>query len=277
MRGSLVSIAIAMAVPIASVSVAALAFAADAPVAPLAAPAPRSDVAITEAAHHGRLTLLDRPHTVAELELGIIALPNAPISAANRGGSTFLGNFGNGDATAQTGVHLLYRASREWAIGAGAIFAPRPTSDYNYGAGASGLQRTHARSYLFMGGEVRYYPLRTRWFEGWFGLTGGGIIIADRFTTNDAPQVPSILGTGTVTVSTEGLAIGLQAGADYMLSDAWVIGLTVRADQWFLPAQGQAPFFQTSSPCDAIGDCATLAGSVRAIEVGVTVGYRIPL
>src|SRR5260370_28266370 len=112
---------------------------------------------------HEHPSLLDRPHTVAELEAGIVALPSAPVSPENRGGATPLGAVGNGDATVQTGVSVLYRASREWALGAGATFAPRPTSDRNYYGGAGGLTRTHARTYLFLGGEARYFPFRSRW------------------------------------------------------------------------------------------------------------------
>jgi hypothetical protein len=239
--------------------------------------APR--VASAQEVAHEHPSLLDRPHTVAELEAGILALPSAPISPGNRGGSTPLGSIGNGDSTVLTGLHLLYRATREWAFGAGAMFAPRPTSDPNYGGqsgvgGASSLSRSHARSYLFMGGEARYFPLRSRWIEAWFGLTGGALIIADRFTTNDAPQVPPILGTNTVTVSTEGFAIGVQAGADYLVTDSWVIGLAVRAERWILPSE--KPLSQEPS-CDPIQDCPTLTGSVAAFEVGLTVGYRIQL
>jgi len=177
----------------------------------------------------------------------------------------------------QTGFHLLYRATREWAFGAGVSFTPTPTSDKNYG-GTAGLSRSHARSYFLLGAETRYFPVRSRSFEAWFGMTGGVVVIADRFTTN-APPVPSILGTTTVTVSTEGLAIGVQAGADYLVTDQWVIGLTGRADQWILPSQPDQAFlpFATEASCDSIGDCRTLTGSVRAFEVGVTVGYRIPL
>ena len=157
----------------------------------------------TEPAHE-HPSLIDRPHTVAEAEVGIVALPSAPISPSNRGGATPLGAVGNGDATVQTGMHLIYRATREWAFGAGALFAPRPTSDPNAGGG-SGLSRTHSRSYLFLGGEIRYFALRSRWFDGWFGLSSGAVIIADRFSTNNIPAVPSLLGTNTVTVSTEGV------------------------------------------------------------------------
>jgi hypothetical protein len=220
------------------------------------------------------LSLLDRSHTVAEVEAGIIALPTAPISQANRGGSTLLGPVGNGDATVQTGLHILYRADRAWAIGAGATFAPRPTTDPNYLGSNESPSRTHSRSYLSLGGEGRYFPLRSRWIEGWVGLTAGAIIVADRFATNDAPAVPSLLGTNTVTVSTEGFALGGQAGVDYLITDSLVVGLVLRADWWLLPTEKA---FSQESSCDAIGDCPTLTGSVAAFELGVSVGYRIPL
>jgi hypothetical protein len=225
------------------------------------------------AAAHEHPSLLDRPHTVAEFEAGIIALPGAPISPSNQGGATPLGRVGNGDATVQTGLHLIYRATRDWAVGAGALFAPRPTSDTNYG-GASGLPRTHSRSYLFLGGEARYFPFRSRVIEAWLGVTTGAVIIGDRFSTDSAPAVPAILGTRVVTSSTEGFAIGGQIGADYLITDQWVLGLTVRGDGWFLPSE--KPFSQQSS-CDPIGDCPTLGGTVAAFEVGLGVGYRIPL
>jgi hypothetical protein len=216
-------------------------------------------------------SLLDRPHTVAEFEAGIITLPGAPISAANQGGATIIGRVGNGDATLQTGLHVLYRATRYWAIGAGALFAPRPTADPNYG-GASGLPRTHSRSYLFLGGEGRYFPLHTRWFEGWVGVTAGAIVVGDRFSTDSAPAVPSILGTNITTTSTEGFAFGLQIGADYLITDQWVLGLTLRSDGWILPNETA-----TSASCDPIYDCPTLSSTVAAFEFGLGVGYRIPL
>lgn len=221
---------------------------------------------------HERPSLLDRSHTVAEAEAGIIALPTAPISASNRGGSTPIGAVGNGDATVEVGAHILYRADRSWAIGAGAFFAPRPTSDNNFGGGEGGLQRSHSRSYFWLGGELRYFPLRSRWFDFWFGATAGTVVVADRYTTNSAPSVPSLLGTNQINVSTGGFAIGAQSGIDYLLTSSLVVGLAVRGDLWLLPNQSN----QVSS-CDAIGDCPTLHGGVVAFELGVTVGYRIPL
>jgi hypothetical protein len=148
-----------------------------------------------------RSSLLDRPHTVAEFEAGILALPTAPISPGNAGGATLLGKFGKGDATLETGLHFLYRGGREWGVGASAYFAPFPTTDTNYVSNTT-ISRTHSRSYLFLGPEFRYFPIRFRWFEVWLGATAGVIVI---------------------------------------------------------------------------GDCPTLGGSVGAFEVGVTIGYRIPL
>jgi hypothetical protein len=212
--------------------------------------------------------LVERPHTIAELEVGFIALPTAPISNNQKGGQVpFLGTISKGDSTLQTGLHLLYRGGREWAIGAGALFAPNPTSDNNAG-GLGGVPRTHSRSYLFLGSEARYVPLHLRWIEGWVGVTAGGVIVADRFTTDVGERVPPILGTKQVTVSTEGFGIGVQVGFSWMFAERWVAGLSLRADRWVLPNTPQ---------CTPLGDCATLSGSVEAFEAGLTIGYRIPL
>ena len=217
------------------------------------------------------LTLFDRPHTIAELELGLLTLPTAPISPAQSGGNVpFAQKIFTGDAAAELGLHLLYRATRDFAVGAGASFGPNPSTDSQYVSGAGSLVRTHSRSYLFMGGEARYYALRAKWFEGFVGLNGGAIIVGDRFQTSGAP-VAGVLGTREVTVRTEGFAFGVQAGADYIFTDNLVFGLSARASRWLLP-EGNDP-----TQCDAVKDCPTLTGSVAAFELGLTLGYRIPL
>lgn len=225
-----------------------------------------------------RASPLRQRHTVAQLEAGIVALPTAPISVANRGGSTPFGAFGKGDATLQTGIHLLFRASANWAFGAGAMFAPKPTSDSQYRSlgGTLGIPRTHSRSYLLLGADLRYFfpELRSKWFEAWFGLHGGGIVVADRFVTNAGGDVPTILGTKENTVKNEGLALGAQAGIEYLLSESWVLGLATRASIWILP---NARAVGADPACSSIGDCPTLTGTVQAFDVGLTLGYRIPL
>ena len=207
-----------------------------------------------------RSSLLDRPHT-------------APISPGNAGGSTPLGKFGKGDSTLETGLHFLYRGGREWGVGASAYFAPFPTTDTNYVSNTT-ISRTHSRSYLFLGPEFRYFPIRFRWFEVWLGATAGVIVIGDRFST-DGAGVPSDLGSRQYTVSTTGLSLGLGAGGDYLITDNWVVGVRLRGEYWRLPPLATDPALDTS--CSSIGDCPTLGGSVGAFEVGVTIGYRIPL
>lgn len=213
--------------------------------------------------------VIDRPHTIAEIEAGVIALPNAPISPGQQGGDTpLVGKIGRGDATLQMGIHVLYRPHRSYALGAGALFAPSPTADDQYG-GLGALKRTHSRSYFFLGVEGRWIPIHYKYFEAWVGLSTGAVIIADRFTTESKdPPVPAILGVPDVTLRTEGLALGAQAGASYYLSENWITGLNLRGYHWMLP---------DSRRCSAIGDCATLSGSVQAFELGLTIGYRLPL
>ncbi len=149
--------------------------------------------------------------------------------------------------------------------GAGFMFAPQPTSDKQSGGG---LERSHARSYLVAGVEARYFPLRYRLVEGWVGLGGSAVVIADRYSWTQAPRVPAILGSRTVTIQTEGAAIGIQAGGNWMFAECWVAGLSMRISRWILPKNAE---------CSPVGDCATLSGSLEAFELGLTIGYRIPL
>lgn len=240
--------------------------------APVAAPKARADAArapepTSQATSAALSRFIDRPHTVAEIEAGIIALPTAPISAGQSGGATPFGTIGRGDATLSTGLHVLYRWHRDWAAGAGVLFSPLPTSDTEYG-GLRALPRTHARSYFFIGGEGRYIPLHYRFLEGWVGVSVGGVVVADRFTTDAGDRVAPILGTKEVTVRTEGFAFGLQLGGSYFLSENWVVGATFRGYRWTLP---------DTPRCSSIGDCATLTGAVEVLELGLTIGYRLPL
>jgi hypothetical protein len=211
--------------------------------------------------------ILRRKHTLAEAEIGFFAIPSAPISAGQKGGNLPIGAIGHGDATALVGTHLLYRGDRDWAIGAGALIAPLPTQDDTYG-GVTGLSRTHARSYLWLGVEGRYIPLHFKAFEGWLGLTAGTIIVADRFTTNAGDPAPQILGSKTVTVETGGGSVGLQLGGDWLFAERLVAGFVARLDHWVLPA---------TPTCTPIGDCATLTGPLTELEAGLRIGYRIPL
>lgn len=221
-----------------------------------------------EAAADALARVIDRPHTIAELEAGIIALPTAPISASQRGGDTpFLGRVGRGDATLNLGIHVLYRWTAELAIGATGSFAPAPTSDDQYG-GDRNLPRSHSRSYLLLGVEGRYIPIHYKFAEAWVGPTVGAVVIADRFITEAGGKVPPILGTPEVTIRTEGFALGVQGGGSYYFTENWIAGAALRAYDWILPSRPR---------CSSIGDCSTLQGHVLALELGLTIGYRLPL
>jgi hypothetical protein len=147
------------------------------------------------------------------------------------------------------------------------LYAPFPTTDPEYG-GLRSLPRTHTRSYFFIGGEGRYIPVHYRFLEAWVGLSLGAVIVADRFTTDAGDKVAPIIGTKEVTVRTEGFAFGVQFGGSYFISESWIAGINFRADRWILPEQPR---------CSSIGDCATLSGTVEALQLGLTIGYRLPL
>ena len=209
--------------------------------------------------------IVDRPHTIAYAEVGALALPTAPISQKQQSGNIAILR---GDVAILTGIHILYRWSRELAAGATGEFAPSPlTVNHEYG-GLRSLPRTHSRSYLFLGGEGRYIPVHTGFFEAWVGLTAGGVVVADRFSTDVGDPVPTILGLKEVTIRTEGFAFGVQGGASYYLTENWIAGADLRAYRWILPE---------TSRCSSIGDCASLSGTVEAFELGLTIGYRLAL
>ncbi|HEY2517638.1 MAG TPA: hypothetical protein VGI39_42505 [Polyangiaceae bacterium] len=215
--------------------------------------------------------VLTHKHTLAELEIGFIALPGAAISPGQTGGNIAFGNIGKisigqGDATVDLGAHVLYRAAPAWALGAGALFAPRPSSDDEYRS-SSGLKRTHSRSYLLLDGELRFIPLHWRTVEAWAGATVGGVVIADRFDTA-APPVPPDLGTSVVTVNTEGFFAGLQMGGEWAFAERLILGFALRWNEWVLP---------NNYSCTPIGDCTTLIGTATELEFGLRLGYRIPL
>ncbi len=235
----------------------------DAPLAHAEGDADKTDPSAGAALH-----FIERPHTIALLEGGILALPAAPISASQQGGSVpILGPIGHGDATIQLGIHLLYRPLRDWAFGAGFLFDPKPTSDTEYG-GLGGLPRSHSRAYFFIGGEGRYIPLHSRFIEGWVGAQAGAVIIADRFTTNVGDPKPAIFGDTEVSLSTEGFYFGAALGLDWTVSEHVLVGLVARYNHWIRPEEPK---------CSPINDCTTLQGGVDSIDFGFTIGYRIAL
>jgi hypothetical protein len=228
--------------------------------------------------HLHSTSLLTRPHTIANVGLGVVALPNAPISVANRGGATPFGTVGSGDATLNFLIHLIYHSGKDWMVGAVGFLTPAPTSDSAYAGNTdlpNAVRRSHSRGYMFAGIEARYVPWRYRAFQIWTGLAAGAVVVADRFVNEEATPVSTVLGTREITITSEGFAIGVQAGGDYMLDDHWVFGVDVRADRWLLPTAKPDPLRDPT--CSSLGDCPTITGTVEAIMFGLSIGYRIQL
>jgi hypothetical protein len=111
-------------------------------------------------------------------------------------------------------------------------------------------------------------PFHYKLFEGWLGAQAGAVIIADRFTTENAGAASPELGAPQVNERTEGFFGGGQLGVSYSVSESFVVGFTLRMDGWLLPSTPQ---------CSAIGDCATLKNGALVFEGGFLFGYRLPL
>jgi hypothetical protein len=214
-----------------------------------------------------RRPVSERPHSLAELSFGVLALPFAPLSEAYRGGDIFLGRIGRGDATALLGINVLVHNGGLFAFGAALHFATSPTTDDQYG-GSSRLARSHARSYFTLEGTGRFIPLRIGDFEGWVGPAAGVAILADTFSTNAGIKKPTIFGVQAYTIGTQGLLLGLRTGLTWNISERFSAGLAFAADGWFLPKQ---------ATCNPIGDCATLTGVALALQGALSVGYRLAL
>lgn len=204
---------------------------------------------------------LDRPHTMAELGLGMLTIPNADVCLRDRPCT-------KGDTSIEIDVWQLYRANRDFAVGAGATIALRPTTD-SFRAAAGGYDRSHTRSYFLVEAQGRYYALHLDWVETWIGATAGGVIISDRYTIEggDTPE-HALLGPSASTVRTEGGTLGLLVGANWTFAPNWTFGGSIRYARWFLPKTAATTSF---------GDVATLTSQQGVIDVGIAVGYRIAL
>jgi hypothetical protein len=224
----------------------------------LASNARADETASTRSAAAARAT--ERPHTMAELGIGLLTLPGAEVCVKT--GCT------SGDASIEVDLWQMYHATPAFAVGAGATFALRPTTD-NFRGEAGGFDRTHTRSYFLVEAQGRYYALNLDWAEAWIGATVGGVILSDRYTMGDDKATGiALLGPRSSTVRTEGLTLGSLLGANWMFSPNWSVGFTLRYMRWFLPHNPATTVF---------GDRATLADQQNVFNFGLSVAYQIAL
>jgi hypothetical protein len=202
----------------------------------------------------------DRPYTLAQLGAGLLTLPSADVclkgSACKKGDRSIEANFWQ-----------LYRANRAFAIGAGATVALKATTDNP--PSAADIDRSHTRSYFLVEAAARYYWFTPGWMEAWIGATVGGVIVSDRYSSNEPdPSNVALIGPGSATIRTEGGTVGALLGAQWTFAANWSAGLQVRYARWFLP---------NTPATNAFLDRATLTGSQGMLDFGILCSYRIAL
>lgn len=202
---------------------------------------------------------LDRPTGMAEAGFGWLTLPGAKVcsQAGCKGG----------DTSFELDAWQLYRQNLRLAFGAGLLLGLIPTTDAPR-HDPEGIERDHSRKYLTLEGMLRYYPYVGEKVEFWSALTGGLVVLSDRFTIVDEYDDKPLIGPRGVTIRTEGGTLGVAFGAAYELSKNWSVGGSLRAGYWFLPAKPAT---------DPLQDKASVAGRNFVSSLGFNVAYRIAL
>jgi len=226
-----------------------------------AAPARAEEPASTRSAAAGRT---ERPYTLAQLGVGLLTLPTADVCLT-------ASNCSKGDTSVEADFWQMYRANPLFAIGAGATFALRPTTDTptTPTMELAGITRSHTRSYFLVEAQVRYYWLRATTIEAWVGATGGGVIVSDRYSV-EGGEMPtaSLIGPRSSTVRTEGGTVGGLLGAQWSFAPNWAVGFSARYMRWFLPHEAATSVFL---------DRATLTDQQGVLDFGISCSYRIAL
>jgi hypothetical protein len=204
------------------------------------------------------LRALDRPTGIAEAGFGWLTLPGADV--CSQAGCKA------GDTSFELDGWQLYRQNLHLAFGAGLLLGLIPTTDAPR-RDPEGIQRNHTRKYLTLEAMLRYYPYVGESWEFWVGLTGGLVVLSDRFQVVDVYDKP-LLGPSGVTIRTEGGTLGLAFGGVYELSKHWSLGGSFRFGNWFLPHERAT---------DPLEDKASVSGRNSVFSLGLNVAYRIPL
>lgn len=202
---------------------------------------------------------LDRPTGMAEAGFGWLTLPGADV--CSQAGCKA------GDTSLAVDAWQLYRQNLRLAFGAGLLLGLIPTTDAPR-SDPEGIERDHSRKYLTLEGTLRYYPYVGEKFELWLGLTGGLVVVSDRFQVIDDHDDKPLVGPPGVTIRTEGGTFGVAVGGAYELSKHWSVGGSLRVGNWFLPSEPAT---------DPLEDKASLAGRNFVSSLGFNVAYRAAL
>lgn len=204
----------------------------------------------------------DRVQGMLEAGLGWLVLPGAEVCV-----EPSIAGCSRGDSSLQLDAWQLFRANRKFAAGAGIVLGLTPTTDAPR-EDPPGVTRDHTRRYFSAEGTARYYYLTGVSLEGWIGLTGGLVVVSDRFESTEGQSDKELVGPRGVTIRTEGYTVGLATGVSYLLSSNWTLGGTLRYGSWFLPKEPET---------DPFGDEASLRGQNNVLSLSVILGFRAPL
>lgn len=202
-------------------------------------------------------------HTMFQAGVGLLALPAAEVCPSSPTECE------PGETSIAFNALALGRFS-DFAFGAGVTwaFGLRP-ADPAPGGPDEALEREHSRSYFEYSAQFRYYLPRFGSWEWWVGSSLGGVVVNDSWSVL-ADREPyadiALIGPRSVTLGTEGLALGLSAGGHWRFSEYWVFGAHIRYGNWFLEDRDRTP----------VGDFASLAGRVDIIDFGLAVAFRLP-
>lgn len=205
---------------------------------------------------------LDRLTGMAEVGLGWLVLPAAQVCVERD-----IAGCTRGDSSLELDAWQLFRGDRRFAVGAGMTLGLTPTTDAPR-QDPPGTNRDHSRGYFTFEGMLRYYPVVNPPFEAWAGLTGGLVVVSDRFESNEGRDDKALVGPRGVTIRTEGYTVGLALGGAYSFATSWSLGATLRYGSWFLPGEPAR---------DPLGDEASLTGQNDVLSLVLAVGYRVPL
>lgn len=196
-----------------------------------------------------------RPYGVVEFGVGVLALPDAQLC----GGA----GCDRGDISLEVDAWPLFRASPRFAVGAGITLALTPIQDVP--SRDTTFARDHSRRYLMVEGVGRYYFAHGRALEVWAGVSTGLVVVSDNFRTVSSEPDFTIIGANSANIATEGLTLGLAAGATFGVNDQLQIGGTLRVANWFLPAEPESIAFEEE---------ASLSNRVTMINLALTVAYH---
>jgi hypothetical protein len=202
---------------------------------------------------------LDRPTGIAEFGFGWLTLPGAAICVEPLAGCR------EGDTSFELDAWQLYRGSTRFAFGAGVLLGLIPT---NNPEPPEDVDREHSRQYLTIEGTVRYYPYVGENVEWWLGVTGGLVVVSDRFEVTSDATDRALLGPRGVTIRTERGSLGVAGGPVIALTPNWALGATLRYGHWFLPGE---------PALDPLGSRASLTGRNTVISLGLSIAFRLAL